>query len=359
MSGKTVSPTINDVAREAGVSISTVSRILNDSSQVARSTVERVQEAINRLGYQPRSAARNLALRRTNTLGIMMEAIGTSFFSSVVAGAEAAAYEKGYSLLIATQCHMDNKAIPALGPFNTDGLLAVNISLTESSACFFNNNFPVVTLYQPAEKSLDIPFITIENKEGVFRLIEHLIVQHGIQKIGFLRGLANNHDAYWREQGYLAALETYNIPVDPELMAFCGYNSNRARNILLNWHSQGKMPQAIFTGSDDTALYVMLTLNELGLRVPEDVSVVGFDDTELARSLVPPLTTVNAPTEEVGKEGIRKLLQLIHTGKTDPVTTLPTKLVLRRSCGCSYSPAPESWCTGLTQPAHEEARSQG
>jgi LacI family transcriptional regulator len=358
MSGKTVSPTISDVAREAGVSISTVSRILNDSSKVAGCTVERVREAISRLGYQPRSAARNLALRRTNTLGILLEAIGTSFFSSVVEGAEEAAYQQGYSLLIATQSHMDDQAVPALGPFNTDGLLSVNIVLSDADTSLVNRDFPIVTLYQPAPEPLNIPFVTIENKQGVFSLIEHLIVDHGCQRIGFMRGPEDSYDAYWREQGYLAALEKYHIPVDGELMAYCGYNSINGRKILLDWKMRGKLPQAIFTGSDDTALYIMLTLNELGLRVPEDIAVVGFDDTELASSLVPPLTTVKAPTADVGRQGIRKLLQLIHTGKTDPVTTLPTELVLRRSCGCSQTPVDESLRVGLTQTAREEARMQ-
>jgi LacI family transcriptional regulator len=342
LSGKTVPPTISDVAREAGVSISTVSRIINDSTQVANGTVERVRETIDRLGYQPRSAARSLALRRTNTLGILLQAIGTSFFSAVVAGAEQAAYEEGYSLLIATYGHMHDPFIPALGPFNTDGLLAVNIDLQEAVAPFLNKDYPIVSLYHPAPPSLDIPFITIENTSSVFRLIEHLIVDHGIQRIGFLRGEVNNNDAYWREQGYLAALEQYHIPVEPRWMQVCAFNSSRAHQIVLDWHRAGILPDAIFTGSDDTALYVMLTLYELGLRIPEDIAVVGFDDTELAVSLVPPLTTVRAPTADVGKQGIRKLLQLIHTGKTDPVTTLPTQLVLRRSCGCSFVPSPQS-----------------
>jgi LacI family transcriptional regulator len=351
MSGKTVPPTITDVAREAGVSISTVSRILNDSNQVACGTVERVREAITRLGYQPRSAARSLALRRTNTLGILMEWIGTSFFSSVVAGAEQAAYEQGYSLLIATTNHMHSGSTPALGPFNTDGLLAVNIDLSDSTA-YLNKNFPVVALYQPAQKPLNIPFVTIENKNSVFKLIDHLIAVHGIRQIGFLRGPSASYDSHWREQGYVDALHKHQIPVQADLIAESGYNSFRAREIVFSWYRAGILPHAIFTGSDDTALYVMLTLNELGLRIPEDVAVVGFDDTDLASSLVPPLSTVRAPTADVGREGVRKLLQLIHTGKTDLVTTLPTQLVLRRSCGCAYAQPAHASGAGENQTAH-------
>ena len=334
MPGRTTSPTIADVAREAGVSIATVSRILNDSDLVAEETVCKVRNAIQRLGYQPRSAARNLALRRTNTLGLLLESLGTFFFSTVVAGAEEAAYSEGYNLLIATHSHVINGATPALGPFNTDGILAVNLELSPSLVSCVKDGFPIVNLYCPAPTDLNVPFVTIENERGVFIIVEHLIRVHGLRRIGFLRGPEGNFDSHWREQGYRRAMAQYQLPVDDGLVRNCGYNSGIARDLILEWLRDGNLPQAVFTGSDDTALYVMLALHELGIRVPEDIAVVGFDDTALASSLVPPLTTVRAPICEAGAEGIRRLLELIRTGSTQPVTTLPVDLVIRQSCGC-------------------------
>jgi DNA-binding LacI/PurR family transcriptional regulator len=338
MSGKSSSPTIADVARESGVSISTVSRYLNGSTLVAEQTVGKVRSAIQRLGYQPRSAARSLALRRTNTLGILLEDIGTFFFSRVVGGAEEVAFEEGYSLLLSTRWHSTDGDLPALGPFNTDGLLAVSVTLSPGLQALRKTGYPIVSLYQPAPKALKIPFITIQNKRGVFLLIEHLLRDHGLRKIGFMRGPVGNYDSYWREQGFRQAMKKYRVPVDETLVSECGFNSARAHDVILGWRRRGNLPQAIFTGDDDTALYVMLTLYELGLRVPEDIAVVGFDDTSLASSLVPPLTTVRAPIAGVGREGVLKLIQLIQTGSAAPVTTLATGLVIRRSCGCSGAP---------------------
>lgn len=352
MSGKTSSPTIADVARESGVSISTVSRYLNGSNLVADETISKVREAIQRLGYQPRSAARSLALRRTNTLGILLEDIGTFFFSRVVAGAEEVAFEEGYSLLLSTRWQTNDGAQPTLGPFNTDGLLAVNVNLSPALQSLYRSGYPIVNLYQPATKALKVPFVTIQNKRGVYLLIEHLLRDHGMRRIGFLRGPQGNYDSYWREQGFYQAMRRYHVPVDPSLIMDCGFNTNRAHEIIVNWHRQGNLPEAVFTGDDENALYVMLTLYELGLRVPEDIAVVGFDDTNLSASLVPPLTTVRAPIAEVGKEGIRRLLQLIRTGSAAPVTTLPIELVIRRSCGCSV---PQDSSSGRQAPAREPA----
>lgn len=337
MPGRTSSPTIADVAREAGVSITTVSRILNDSDLVAVETVGKVRGAIDRLGYQPRSAARNLALRRTNTLGLLLESLGTFFFSTVVAGAEEAAYSQGFNLLIATHSHAASRDMAALGPFNTDGILAVNLELSPALIACVKDGFPIVNLYCPAPEDLHVPFVTIENERGVFLLIEHLIRDHGMRRIGFLRGPEGTFDSHWREQGFRKAMAHYHLAVDESLVRSCGVSAAVARDVILDWLQSGTLPQAVFTGCDETALYVMLALHELGIRVPEEIAVVGFDDTPLACSLVPPLTTVRAPIGEAGSEGIKRLLELIRTGETQPVTTLPTELVLRESCGCTAS----------------------
>jgi DNA-binding LacI/PurR family transcriptional regulator len=338
MSGRTTSPTIADVARVAGVSISTVSRIINASELVADDTVQKVREAIEQLGYQPRSAARSLALRRTNTLGILLESLADTFFPTVIAGAEEIAYQNGYSLLIARQSHAANGFLPALGPFNTDGLLAINIELSKNLVAHHNEGYPIVTLYNPAPKKMNVPFITIDNKRGVFSLIEHLIRDHGLRRIGLLRGAEGENDAAGRLQGYLLALKKYDIPVDPRLIADCRPGKNIIRDVVLQWWRDGILPQAIFTGSDEGSLYAMMALSEIRVHVPEDVAVVGFDDTEMAARLYPPLTTVHAQPAEVGREATRKLLELIRTGQTAQVTTLPTRLVTRKSCGCSNAP---------------------
>jgi LacI family transcriptional regulator len=353
MAGRTSSPTIADVAREAGVSISTVSRFLNGSSLVADETVGKVREAIERLGYLPRSAARSLALRRTNTLGVLVEALGTSFFASVIAGAEEAAYEQGYNLLVATTSHVHNGTLPALGSFNTDGLLVVNLQLERQLLGLFKNGYPAVSLYQPEPQAFNIPLVTVQNKRGAFQAVQHFITTHGFTYIGFLRGPQGNADSYWRELGYRKALKQYGIPLDERWIGDGGFSYLGARKTILEWFRRGKLPQAIFSGNDNAALDVMLTLHRLGLRVPEDVAIIGFDDSYLASSMVPSLTTVRAPIREMGREGIRKLLKLIHTGEAEPLTLLPTELVIRRSCGCTSLVEPEAWPDQVPQVLQE------
>ncbi len=338
MPRKTSSPTIADVAREAGVSISTVSRIINKSPQVADDTLDKVTDAIQRLGYLPHSAARNLALRHTNTLGVMLESVGSPFFGCVVAGAEEAAYEEGFSLLLETPEHLTRGRRPVLGPSNTDGLLLMGVQIKKKQFSYYQEGYPIVSLYQPAPRSLHIPLISVENKKGAFMIVDHLIRAHGLSRIAFLRGPKGNYDSYWREAGYREAMKHHGLAVDENLISDGGFAFTVARGAVLNWLRSGVMPQAIFAGNDDAAVDVIMTLNAVGMRVPQDVAVVGFDDSFMAPQMVPPLTTVRAPGREVGREAVRQLLHMIHTGESTPLTLLPTELVLRSSCGCMPDP---------------------
>jgi DNA-binding LacI/PurR family transcriptional regulator len=353
MARKTSSPTIADVARESGVSISTVSRILNESPLVADETLGKVRGEIQRLGYLPHSAARNLARRRTNTLGVLIESVGSSFFASVVAGAEEAAYADGFSLLIATPGHLIRGERPALGPSNTDGMLIVGVQLKKKQFSFYQEGYPIISLYQPAPRSLQIPLVSVENKNGAYKVVEHLIREHGMTRIAFLRGPKGNYDSYWREAGFRQAMKKYGLAVDEDLLGDGGFAYPNARGTVLRWVADGCLPQAIFAGNDDAALDVIMTLYGAGVRVPNDVAVVGFDDSLMAANMVPPLTTVRAPGIDVGREAARQLLQMIHTGDSTPLTLLPTELVVRSSCGCMPVSTCDSW-TDLPKTAHAE-----
>ncbi len=340
MTRKTPSPTIADVARTAGVSISTVSRILNGSPLVANETLERVRAAIQKLGYTPHSAARTLALRHTNTLGVLLESVDSPFFASVVAGAEEAAYAEGFTLLIATPWHLFRGERPALTPTNTDGLMTVGVQLQKKHFSSYQNGYPIISLYQPAPRSLHIPLVSVDNKQGAYKVVEHLIREHGMSRIAFLRGPKGNYDSRLREQGFRQAMKKYGLEVDENLVGEGGFKYPHSRGTVMRWIKQGCLPQAVFAGNDDAALDVILTLYGEGVRVPQDVAVVGFDNSIMAATMVPPLTTVHAPGLDVGREAARQLLRLIHTGESTPLTLIPTELVVRNSCGCP--PAAES-----------------
>jgi DNA-binding LacI/PurR family transcriptional regulator len=325
-----------DVARRAGVSIATVSRVLQRSVPVSAEVTERVLAAVSELGYVPHAAARHLAQGKTMTLGLLLPEIGTEFFSPLLRGIESAAREAGYHLLITTQTPEDPRPLPrqALGRHNTDGLLIFTDNVDAAAVeQFYRQGFPVVLLYRSVA-GLPIPSVTVANRSGAQLAVEHLIIRHGRRRIAFLRGPDGNEDADQREEGYRAALAAHNRPFDPALVAGGEFREPPARAAVERWLTAKLDFDAIFAADDDSAGGALIALTEAGKRVPQDVALAGFDDTLVSRYLTPPLTTVHAPTEQVGREAVRQLVRLITTGTAEPVTLLPTTLVIRQSCGC-------------------------
>jgi LacI family transcriptional regulator len=330
-------PTIADVAHHAGVSIATVSRVLNKNVFVEEETTRCVQEAIAELGYVPRTAARTLASRRTKTLGLIMSDISGAFFSPMLRGIEAAVRQAGYSLLVYATGEIEEgrSTHRALGEHNTDGLLVFTDSLEiQELVRLYKIGFPVVLMHQSSPGGTDIPTVTIENKDGAAKIVSHLIQVHGRRRIVFLRGLSTHEDAVWRERGYRDALVTNGIPFDDRFLIDGKFNEEVARDAMKKLIETGLDFDAVFSADDDSASGALLALREAGIRVPRDVALVGFDDAPFSPYLNPPLTTIHAPTEEVGSTATRQLLRLIQDEKVDPLILLPTELVIRSSCGC-------------------------
>lgn len=334
MLSKNRPPTIADVAQKAGVSIATVSRVLNGTTPVQLEKADRVRLAMEELRFVPRQAARVLASKRTNTIGLLMSEISGAFFPPMLKGIEAGAYEAGYDLLI----HTTQKEGPSrrpLGEHNTDGLLIFTDSLDHRELHRLHNiNFPMVLLHQSPPDSLNIPVITIENKGGAAMLVSHLIEMHGRHQIVFLQGPEGHEDSVWRERGYREALETHNIAFRPELVAVGRFDEDEAFIAVQRLLSDSIEFDAMFTGDDDSAIGAIRALKMAGRRVPQDVAVVGFDDVPVAHYLSPPLTTVRAPIEAIGHEAVRQLVQLMNGQQADSLTLMPTELVIRESCGC-------------------------
>jgi DNA-binding LacI/PurR family transcriptional regulator len=334
--GKSV--TIADVAEQAGVSTATVSRVLNGSGRVNPATAKRVRDAIERLGYFPQAAARNLARRKTNTLGVMLREIGNDFAAQMLRGIEASTSRSNYDLLIASNHndeHNTRNQLP-LGPHNTDGLIVLTGCLSQENISRLHfAGFPLVLLYENPPDQLPIPSIHIENRQGTCQLIDHLIEIHGYEQIAFLRGPENNQDSELREAGLRDSLAAHGLSLNPDLIGEGLYNEEPAQRIVQTWVKEGKKPDAIFGGSDEGAIGAVMGLKSLGIHVPEEIAVVGFDDLTHARLLSPPLTTVHAPTEKVSMLAVETLINLLQGDVVDQTICLPTELVIRRSCGCS------------------------
>ena len=329
--------TIGDVAEKAGVSIATVSRVINKTGQVAESTAARVWDAVAALNYSPHAAARGLASRRTNNIGLVMREISGEFFSPMLRGIEAGTRENGYDLLIhCTYQSGEAKAFGnyALGEHNADGIIVFVDSLDENELIrLYQMQFPIVLLHRTPPDGLDIPHVSFENKSGARKLVDYLIEERGYKRIAFLPGPDGVEDSYWREMGYRDSLKAHGIEYDPALVVTGGFDEYQGQVAVAQLLSRNIPIDAIFAGDDDTAIGALIALKDAGLRVPEDVALVGFDDIRLSRYLTPPLTTVRAPIEQAGREAVKQLVSLIQAGRAEKLTLLPTELVIRRSCG--------------------------
>jgi LacI family transcriptional regulator len=339
MTKRSHSITIRDVARQAGVSVATVSRYINKTTPVSPDVAARLDEVMGALNYVPHTTARNLATQKTNAVGLLLTyRMYGDFFASLLRGVEEVTGESRLNLLIESRRQNSNGKIPAvLGPQNTDGLLVFVDSLNDAELSLLSEvNFPVVLIHRTAPARLNIPAVTVENKAALIKIINHLIEQHHRKNIIFLRGPENQEDSYWREMGYRVSLEAHGISYKPELVLPGEFDREVAHSTILKLVLAKVEFDAVFAGNDEAAIGVLSALREAGRRVPEDVAVIGFDDqNRTAPYLSPPLTTVRAPTEEVGRVAARQLVTLIRHGQADPLTLLPTEMIIRQSCGCS------------------------
>jgi LacI family transcriptional regulator len=340
MTRKSSSNTIHDVARNAGVSVATVSRYMNHKGTVSQEVGERISRVMQELNYIPRVAARQLATPEARAAGLVITNVMNDFFAPLVNGVAAVVSENNYNLLIAvTSPEMRNRHIPSpIGPLNTDGMLVFSNSLSDEQLIdLCRIHFPVVLLYRTSPPNLKVPHVLIENKRASQKLVDHLIEEHGRKRIMFFRGPRDQEDSRLRELGYRASLEAHGLAIDETLILQGEFDHKLAYQALHAHLVKGSRDfDAIFSGNDDAAVGVLTALGEAEICVPEDVSVVGFDDFRMAPFLNPPLTTVRAPTEKAGRKAAELLADLFQGRPVELEVLLPTDIVLRRSCGCSY-----------------------
>ena len=338
MTRRSSSVTIRDVARQGGVSVATVSRYINQNAPVSPEVAERLDKVLAELRYVPHAAARHLASRKTRVVGLLLNNLHNDFFVPLLNGVEGVIRQKGYNLIVATY-HASSRehSHPPIGPHNTDGLLVFSDGLAdEELARLHESGFPMVLVHRTPPASVPIPSVTVENIKITQELIEHLIKDHGKKRILFLRGAIHQEDSIRREAGYKLALQAHGIPVDENLILNGNFERDVAYKAMNEFLGNGShiVFDAVFTGDDDAAIGVLKSLDEHKIQIPEDIAVVGFDDLGFAPFLNPPLTTVRAPTESVGRIATARLFGLLENNPSDEVTILPTEIIYRRSCGC-------------------------
>jgi DNA-binding LacI/PurR family transcriptional regulator len=192
---------------------------------------------------------------------------------------------------------------------------------------------PLVLLHRTPPKGLLVPSVTVENKSGARQLVDHLVEKHACRRIAFLRGPTGHEDSAWRELGFRESLRTHGIDPDPALVGKGDFDSSVAEAEVGHWLAEGTRIDAVFAGDDAAAVGALRAIGSAGYS--GRIGVVGFDDTPLARHLTPALTTVSAPTEQVGREAVRQLLAIRSGEAVAPLVLLPTRMIVRRSCGCT------------------------
>ena len=339
MTRRSGSTTIRDVARRAGVSVATVSRYMNHRALISEAVADRISQVMLEMNYVPRVAARQLATPETRAAGLVITNVMNDFFAPLINGVASVFSGNNYNLLVAVSREeiRGRRVPPPIGPQNTDGILVFANCLSEEQLVdLYKIRFPVVLLYRTSPQNLKIPYVIVENKASTQKMIDHLIEVHDRKRIMFFRGSRDQEDSYWREQGYLASLAAHGLAIDNNLILSGEFTHRVAYQALRDYLSKGIRDfDAIFAGNDDAAAGVMAALGEANIRIPEDVSVVGFDDFRMAPFLQPALTTVRAPTERAGQVAAEQLSRLFNKESVNQRILLPTEIVIRRSCGCN------------------------
>jgi LacI family transcriptional regulator len=332
--------TIVEVAEQAGVSFGTVSRVINNDIHVKKETRERVLKTMKQMGFVANRQARSLAGGKSNSIGVLVPDLGTAYIGEIIRGIDAELSLSGLDLILYTTHRTASKEanyVANLATGMVDGLLLV---LPRSPADFISNltqrKFPFVLIdHQGAGR--DCPAVGATNWQGGYNATEYLI-KLGHTRIGFITGTMDLGCAVDRLDGYRSALRTYHIPESPELIYegdFFQPDGYAGASALLELPTP---PSAIFASNDVMAMGVMDAVRNHGLRIPEDVSIVGFDDIPQASLIHPAMTTINQPLEKMGRVATQMLLDLLkNPEKVVDRIELPTQLVVRDSCS---SPRP-------------------
>lgn len=330
-------PTIDDVSKRAGVSRSTVSRLIAGSGYVSETARSAVEAAIRELGYRPNTLAQALRSNRSNMIGAVVVDVGTNYFANMVYGMQRICRGAGKSLMISSgyaDQDEEARAIIELIDRSCDGIvLYLEKPLRADVADMLRRaNIPVVMIGRESS-SVAQGIVLLDNVGGAATAIRFLL-DRGHRKIVHLTGQAEFGDTVARLEGVRIGLESFGLSGDDVHVVQGNYSEEFGYKATTDLLNQGVEFTAIFAGDDDMAAGVLMALRHAGKHVPDDVSVIGFDDTFHAKHLWPPLTTIRQPVDTLGHAAIEQLLKLMGEPEAAPLrTVIGTSLVRRESVG--------------------------
>lgn len=339
---KYIQVTIKDIARELGISPSTVSRALKDHPDISQETKKAVNELAEKLNYQPNIVALNLRQSKTNTIGVIIPEIVHFFFSTVISGIEDVAYSAGYNVILAQSnesLEREKTDLKALFNSRVDGML---MSISRETTTFDHiesilaKGVPIV-FFDRVYESAHLSKVVVDDFEGAKEATLHLIEQ-GCKRIAHLEGPPNLVISTQRLEGYMEALKENKMPIHKELIVPCPFGSiaegKAATEKLL---AMKNPPDAIFASNDPAAMGSMQAIKQKGLNIPNDVAIIGFSNWLFSSMMDPPLSSVDQPGFQMGQEAARLLIRHIEVKEKDEqeiqpeVRVLKTHLIVRES----------------------------
>lgn len=322
-----MSVNIYDVAKKAGVSVVTVSRVINNYPNVRSSNRIRVLNAMEELNYKPNAAARTLARGYTGMIGLVTPSIEDSFMSRVISGVEAVLKEKGMFLVLSLSPDvgdiLESSCTKLFREARVDGILIMNPVIDmEYILALKKENFPFVLLDQH-QSDLQVPSVSIDNYHGGYQATAELI-KSGAGRIGHICGPDYFESSRLRLIGYRKALEDHNIKIEDSLIVKGDFTAAGGCKAVEDWLQKGNLPEAVFAADDNTAFGVLEAARKYNIKVPEELSIIGYDDHPFSSLFYPGISTVGQPAEEMARSGV-ELLQDIIRGKQKRITKIMLK----------------------------------
>lgn len=326
--------TIRDVCREAGVSVATVSRVLNGSPKVTDNTRRRILRTIHRLGYTPNAAARNLSGRKSNTVGVIFHQMTSGFYASVMSGIELEARTCGFHVLMTIAHHMDpdrTQYYDMLDEARVDGLIILDSTLTDEMIENLKSYNRPIILIQKRSDDPAIATVSSANEDAAYTAVRHLL-SLGYESLLLIEGSAEAEDSALRMNGCRRAIRDARLPQENVSVITGKYSAHEALQSFRRYRLDHPLPRAVFAFNDDMALSVMKELRVSGVKVPEEVAVMGFDGIEAANYMG--LSTMRMPMMEMGREAVRQLVaKLKNPGAPSHHVVKDCDLTIRESCG--------------------------
>jgi len=327
---------IKDVARSAGVSVTTVSRVVNGHRYVRSELRQRVRKAIAELGYSSNFMARSLVRQKTNLIGVIVSNITLSFFSTIFSSIEETASANGYNILvsnIADDLRKELKYIEVFKEMRVAGIILMHEKITRSIVNVLRSVDVPVVFSSVRAAGMRYSSVNIDDEQAAYDATAYLL-KLGHRRIGLIGGnMREISSGLKRHRGYQRALRDHGMPLDPKLIRIGDFRMATAYGLMGELLAEEGSPSAVFAVSDEMAVGAMNYCLDNAISVPSTVSVIGFDDTPIASSVRPALTTVHQPIVEIGRRSVQILLQTVEGGIAEPIKVLlPHALVERESC---------------------------